>query len=66
MKNCCDKVDYYSNMEPRFVEYFADEIDEQLSILRQMQLTAMKFDRSEMKAKLNDIVAKYVQQFYME
>ena len=66
VKNCCDKVDYYGNMERRFVEYYADEIDEQVSILRQMQLTAMKYDRSDMKAQLNDIMANYLQRFYME
>ena len=66
VKNCCDKVDYYGNMERKFVEYFADDIDEQVSILRQMQLTARQFDRSEMQSQLDAIMNDYLQRYYME
>ena len=64
VKNCCDKVDYYSNMEQRFVEYYSDDIDEQVSILRQMQLTARQYDRTEMKKRLDSILSDYMQRFY--
>ncbi|MCR5646395.1 MAG: DUF2723 domain-containing protein [Bacteroidales bacterium] len=66
VKNCCDKTDYYGNMEKKFVEYFSEDIDEQVSILRQMQLTAGQYDRAELKAELDPIVSGYLQKYYME
>ena len=66
VKNCCDKVDYYGNMEPKFMEYYAEDIDEQVSILRQMQLTARQYDRIELSTKLDTIMNDYLQRYYME
>ena len=53
-------------MEPRFVEYYVEDIDEQVSILRQMQLTARQYDRTEMQSLLDPIMNEYLQKYYME
>ena len=66
VKNCCDKIDYYGNMEPKFAEYYADDIDEQLSILRQMQLTARQYDRSELSEQLLGLLNTYLQKYYLD
>ena len=66
VKNCCDKMDYYGNMEPRFVKYYQDEIDEQLSILRQMQMTARQYDRTAMKSDLDKRMNEYMSKYYIE
>ena len=66
VKNCCDKVEYYGSLGPKFTEYYAEDIDEQISILRQMQLTARQYDRTEMQAQLDPIMDDYLQKYYME
>ena len=60
VKNAKDKADYYLGMKPRFVEYFEEDIDEQVSILAQMQMTAKKYDRQEMKDELDTIMNDYL------
>ena len=65
VKNCCDKADYYGNMEQRFVEYYSDEIDEQVSILRQMQVTAQRFKREDLFNQLNGIINDYLKKYYL-
>ena len=66
VKNSRDKVEYYGNMEPKFAKYFEEDIDEEISILRQMQLTARQYDRSDMKAELDPIMNKYLQKYYLD
>jgi hypothetical protein len=66
VKNCCEKVDYYGSLEPKFMEYYSEDIDEQLSILRQLQLTARQYDRPELTAQLNNLMKDYLQRFYLE
>lgn len=60
VKNAKDKADYYLGMKPKFTDYFQDDIDEQVSILGQMQLTAKRFDRQEMKSELDAIMNEYL------
>ena len=66
VKNSRDKVEYYGNMEPKFAKYFEEDIDEEISILRQMQLTARQYDRSDMKAELEPMMNKYLQKYYLD
>ena len=66
VKNACDKVDYYGNMKPRFLQYYEEDIAEQVSILRQMLLTARKYERNELKDRLNLKVQEYLQRYYAE
>ena len=66
IKNCCDKVEYYGNLEPNFVKYFEEDIDEQVSILHQMQSVANQFGRQELKSQLDPIMQDYLQRYYLE
>ncbi len=66
VKNCCDKADYYSNMKPKFVAYYEEDIDEQISILRQMQLTAHQYQRQELSKELDDIMEVYLRKYYLQ
>ena len=64
VKNCRDKADYYGNMEPRFADYYEEEIDEQITIMRQMQLTARQYERTELQAEMDDIMNYYLERYY--
>ncbi len=66
VKNCCDKANYYGNMKPVFVKYYEEEIDEQISILRQMQLTAQQYERTDLKTRLDAIMNEYLKRYYLE
>ena len=60
VKNAKDKADYYLGMKPKFATYYEEDIDEQLSILSQMQLIAQRYDREEMQAELEPIMNDYL------
>ena len=66
VKNACDKVDYYGNMERKFSKYYEDLIGEQLSLLRQLQLTAREYGRTELEKQLESQLATYLRRFYPE
>ena len=64
IKNATDKINYYGNMKPKFVTYFSEDIDEQMSLLRQMQLTARKYKREEYSEMLDSTLDEYLQRYY--
>ncbi len=67
VKNASEKVDYYGNITPRkFAPYFEEDIDEQMSLLRQLQLTARKYERKEIKDLLDPMVDDYLMKYYMD
>ena len=67
IKNATDKVDYYGNITPaKYVAYFEEDIDEQMSLLRQLQLTARKYNRKEMKDLLDPVIDEYLRKYYMD
>ena len=59
VKNCCDKIDYYGSMGKKYSKYYAEDIEEQLSILQQMQYYTMMYDRTEMGTQLDTIMKMY-------
>ena len=65
-KNACDKIDYYGNMKPRFFLYFEETVSEQMTLLRQMQLTARKYERTDLKTQLDSKLTEYLQRYYAE
>ena len=65
VKNACDKVEYYGNMKPKFAMYYHDVIEEQLTLLRQMQLTAERYDRKALEKQTGDLLDEYVRKYYM-
>ena len=64
VKNAKDKADYYSNLKPKFANYYEEDIEEQITIIRQMQLTASRYNRQEMKAQLDAIMNVYLEKYY--
>ena len=66
VKNACEKIEYYGNMEPKFFQYYQDDISEQMSLLRQMQLTAKRYKRTELQEMLNARMDDYLQRYYTE
>ena len=66
MKNAINKIDYYGNMKPKFVQYHSEDIDEQMSLLRQLQLTARKYERKEYLAILDSAIDEYLRRYYMD
>ncbi len=65
VKNACDKVEYYGNMKPKFAMYYHDVIEEQLTLLRQMQLTAERYDRKALEKQTGDLLNEYVRKYFM-
>lgn len=65
VKNACEKIEYYGNMEPKFFMYYQETIDEQISLLRQMQLTAKKHERTEMREAIDPKMDEYLKRYYM-
>ena len=65
-KNACDKVEYYGNMEEKFFHYYEETISEQMTLLRQLQLTARKYERDEMKNMLSQRLNEYLETYYMD
>lgn len=66
IRNCVDKAEYYGGMEPKFVDYYTEDIDEQVSILHQMQTVANQYGRLELKSELDPIMQDYLQRYYLE
>ena len=66
VKNSRDKVEYYGNMEPKFVTYYKEDINEEISILRQMQLTARQYDRTDLKSELDALLSEFIKKNYLE
>ncbi|MBQ3710023.1 MAG: DUF2723 domain-containing protein [Bacteroidales bacterium] len=55
-KNSCEKIDYYRSMEPKFVKYYAKEIELNMSILQQMQYYTLLFKRTDMGFQLDALI----------
>jgi hypothetical protein len=66
IKNASEKIDYYGNMKPKFFQYYEEDISEQMSLLRQMQLTARKYERIELKNELDALLNDYLKRYYTD
>ena len=64
VNNACDKIEYYGNMKPKFASYYSDDIDENMSLLRQMQLVSKKYERTEMLSVINEKMKEYLNRYY--
>ena len=62
--NAIDKINYYGNMKPRFSQYFSEDIDEQMSLLRQMQMDASRYNRTGKAEELSAIMEDFVSRYY--
>ena len=64
--NYCAKVEYYGNMKPRFRDYYAEEMEEGISLLHHFQKVASKHKRAEMEALVSDRLEGLLTRYYME
>ena len=66
IKNASEKIEYYGNMQPKFSQYFEETVSEQMTLLRQLQLTARKYERAELRSELDATLNNYLKRYYME
>ena len=64
--NFCDKVSYYGGMKPKFRDYYADDIDEGMSLLKHFGGVAKKYNRTELTEWINDRMTQYLSLYYVE
>ncbi len=64
VKNCCDKVEYYGNMKPRFANYFNEDIEESLSLLQHMREVSIRYNRSAIKENIDAKLQEYMVKYY--
>ena len=63
--NCTDKLNYYSNLKPRFRDYYSSDIDQQLSLLHHMSGVAKQYRRETMKTELDGVLQEALSKFYV-
>jgi hypothetical protein len=64
--NYIDKVHYYLGMEPKFRDYYAEDIEEGMSLLKHFSGVAKKYEREELYNWITDKMTEYFSTFYME
>jgi hypothetical protein len=66
VNNYCDKVRYYGSMGPRFRNYYEDEIDEGLSLLKHFSDVAKRYERTELAQQITDQMTQFLSLYYVE
>ena len=66
VENASDKIEYYGGMKPKFARYYEEDIDENMSLLRQMLLVARRYERSEQSSLLEEKLQEYLARYYRE
>ena len=64
--NFSDKVRYYGSMAPKFRNYYADDIDEGMSLLKHFGGVAQKYNRKELYDWISNKMTEYLSLYYME
>ena len=66
VKNYCDKVEYYGNMQPKFQSYYKEDLQEAMSLLQHFNEVSKRYDRMELNemitSKMNEYITRYYQQ----
>ena len=64
--NFSDKVNYYLGMTSKFQEYYAEDIEEGMSLLKHFGGVAKKYNRTEIADWINEKMTQYLSLYYME
>ena len=64
--NYADKVQYYLNLKPRFQDYYAEDIEEGMSLLKHFGGVAKKYGRAEIAQDIADRMTVFLSLYYME
>ena len=62
--NYCDKIEYYGKMKPKFKQYFEEEINEGLSLLKHFSDVAKKYERNPLAQDISDRMMQYLSLYY--
>ena len=62
--NYCDKIEYYGKMKPKFKQYFEEEINEGLSLLKHFSDVAKKYERNSLAQDISDRMMQYLSLYY--
>ena len=61
--NAVENLDYYKNLKPKFIEYYKDDIHDDLSLVNTMAENAKRNKRYEIQEELNKKVDEYLNCF---
>ena len=64
--NYADKVQYYLNLKPRFQDYYAEDIEEGMSLLKHFGGVAKKYGRADIAQDIADRMTVFLSLYYME
>ena len=62
--NYSDIVNYYGKMKPKFREYYADEFDEGMSLIKHFSDVAKRYERDELAQEISDRLVQYLNLYY--
>ena len=66
VNNYCDKVQYYGNMKPKFKQYYEEDINEGMSLLKHFSDVAKKYDRTDLAQDISDRMTQFLSLYYVE
>ena len=66
VNNYCDKIKYYGSMKPKFRQYYGEDIDEGMSLLKHFGDVAKRYQRGEISETISDRMVEYMTLYYGE
>jgi len=64
VKNYCDKIEYYGNMQPKFKAYYNEDIQEGMSLLQHFNDVSKRYNRMEMNDMITSKMNEYLTLYY--
>ena len=64
VNNYCDQVKYYGGMKPKFRDYYEEDIDEGMSLLKHFSDVAKKYGRDELAQTIADRMTEFMMAYY--
>ena len=66
VKNYCDKVEYYGNMQPKFQSYYKEDLQEAMSLLQHFNEVSKRYDRIELNEMITSKMNEYITRYYKQ
>ena len=66
VNNYCDKIKYYGSMKPKFRQYYEEDLDEGMSLLKHFGDVAKRYQRTEISETISDRMMEYLASYYGE
>ena len=61
--NSIDELRYYNTLEPKFIEYYKEDIHDALSLVNTMADCAKRYKRYDLQQELDKVVDEYLDYF---